>query len=90
VKGTDSDPHELGPKHAKDIHKAFIHSKGAPLCVLQESSGVGGPHAKALSDRRGGAHTSMQSKDKSRRPRIDGRAKVAMQTPTCGGALLEH
>jgi hypothetical protein len=48
--GYDSEPRELGPKHAKDTHDVFIHLKGVPLCFLQGSRGVGGPQTKALSD----------------------------------------
>jgi hypothetical protein len=34
VKGTDSEPRELGPKHVKQIHDAFVHLKGALLHFL--------------------------------------------------------
>jgi hypothetical protein len=34
VKGSDSEPSELGPKHVKYIHDAIIHLKGVPLCFF--------------------------------------------------------
>jgi hypothetical protein len=43
VKGSNSEPSELGPKHAKYIHDAFVHPKGVPLhffCREAEASKV--------------------------------------------------
>jgi hypothetical protein len=36
VKGTDSEPHELGPKHSEDVHEASAHAEGMLLCFCRE------------------------------------------------------
>jgi hypothetical protein len=36
MKGTNSEPHELGPKHADDVHGAFTHLEGTFSCYCRE------------------------------------------------------
>jgi hypothetical protein len=89
-KGTYSEPHKLGSRHAKGIHDALAHSKGTVATFLQGGIGAEGILVKALNDRRDETHALMQPRAKNRRPRTDAQAKFAVWIPTCGDVVLER